>query len=105
MSTTKQSNAAEQRRFVDSLERLSKKPELDFDAVTREANDNPMLSEVIVKAANASKQGLKKIVSSPSHAAVMLGANKLQGLIEQLLQDQRALESAAASTKPNDPVN
>jgi len=103
MSSTANSSRTEQRRFVDSLERLSQGPELDFDALTREANDNPILSEEILKAANASKQGIKKTVSSPSHAAVMLGANKLHGLIKQLLQDQQALEEVAARTKPSDP--
>ena len=102
METKSNRSSHPQHSHLDSLKRLASDSEPDIDDYAREAKDNPILSNVILKAVNASTRGLQRTVSSPEHAATLLGASNLQGLVKQLLQDQKALEEVAKNSLPTD---
>lgn len=79
----------------EELLRLSGNREPNLREIARRTSEIPELAQLVVQRANSAKIGLRHRVSDVDHAVVLLGADRIRGLVRQLLFDTARLHALA----------
>jgi len=77
----------------EELVRLSSDREPNLREIARRTSELPELAQLVVRRANSAKVGLRHRVNDVDHAIVLLGADRVRGLVKQLSLDTARLRA------------
>jgi HD-like signal output (HDOD) protein len=83
----------------EEVVRLSSDAEPNLQEIARRAQAHPALAQLVVTHVNSPRYGLRNKVSDVHHAVALLGAERIRGLVEQLLQDTQRLQALARESR------
>lgn len=84
----------------EELLRLSSGQEPNLREIARCTSEIPSLAQRVLQRANSARLGLRHRISDVDHAVVFLGADRVGGLVRQLLVDTANLHEVARSVNP-----
>ncbi len=85
----------------EELFRLSSDGESNLREIARRTSEIPELAELVVQRANSAKVGLRHRVNDVDHAVVLLGADRVRGLVRQLMFDTARLRALSERVSRN----
>jgi len=85
----------------EELFRMSSDREPNLREIARRTSEIPELAQLVVQRANSAKVGLRHRVNDVDHAVVLLGADRVRGLVRQLLFDTAKLRALTERVNRN----
>jgi HD-like signal output (HDOD) protein len=82
------------------LFRLCDDAEPDLQQIARQAREIPVLAQRLMQRVNSASMGLRGRVAQVEQAAVLLGTDRIRGVVEQLLQETARLQELSRSSLP-----
>jgi len=84
----------------EELFHLSSDREPNLREIARRTNEIPELAHLVVQRANSAEVGLRHRIEDVDHAVVLLGADRIRGLLRQLLFDTARLRALTERVHP-----
>lgn len=80
---------------------MSSDREPNLREIARRTSEIPELAQLVVQRANSAKVGLRHRIDDVDHAVVLLGADRVRGLVRQLLFDTDRLRAVTERVSRN----